>query len=561
MTADGLSRAAFVGRRTTLDQLLDFTSQRVPVVVDGDAGIGKSRLLAELATELNARGIDVIRVFGSSATSELPLMAFGHLLSETKSAGQPGQLALELMFALTTRAAAGPVALLVDDAPRLDTVGLALVVQLVRHGSLAVVLARRSTDELPASLADLVRNGELAIEHLRGLDLAESNHLAEAVAGGPISVGPRFPMWRITKGNPLLIRELVISALRRGTLSPAEPGFEWSAEAEPFADLVSTIRERIEFLSPQDRLALCRVALFGSLRSDRFDQIVTADTRERLEESGLISVENRGNRELVEIGHPLYAEAAMRTITADTIRHLTTDHAQLLGSTTLHTEDDVLQFALTSLRSGSTADVEILNTAAGLAIARGSMELAAMFATAANDTLPNAASLSLMRSIDSGDQRYTLRRLKAHLRRATGHRPSTSSSALSTPQSTTVRSLRRRSPAFGSARLVVISTACVEHRISSAMLTVGWPTWLTMRPAPSSRATSDVPPTPPGSCRHSDTDPSRQTSPRSYRSNPSVSRLHRLSAVRCNHFARPNGGSPIRLHLVRRTARLPPSCM
>lgn len=74
------SRWPFVGRVDELDRLTELIAQGAPVVVVGAPGVGKSRLVAEVADRAEAAGTVVTRILASEATRAIPYGALAPLL-------------------------------------------------------------------------------------------------------------------------------------------------------------------------------------------------------------------------------------------------------------------------------------------------------------------------------------------------------------------------------------------------------------------------------------------------------------------------------------------------
>ena len=70
----------FVGRDAELDQVMATLAARQGVVLAGDAGVGKSRLLAEAVERSTAAGLRVLLVRATRSSGVVPLGAFAPLL-------------------------------------------------------------------------------------------------------------------------------------------------------------------------------------------------------------------------------------------------------------------------------------------------------------------------------------------------------------------------------------------------------------------------------------------------------------------------------------------------
>ena len=139
--------AAFVGRVRELGELeraLDAAraGSGATVLVAGEAGIGKTRLVSELARRAHDAGFEILlgRAIDLVGT-ELPYQPFAEALRPLgdprqvgeRSAGSQLHVFENTLTLLTDRAAAAPVLLVLEDLHWADTSTLDLVVFLARN--------------------------------------------------------------------------------------------------------------------------------------------------------------------------------------------------------------------------------------------------------------------------------------------------------------------------------------------------------------------------------------------------------------------------------------------
>jgi pentatricopeptide repeat protein len=252
------ARGPLAGRRSELRRLLGVCSSVADgrgriVVLAGEAGIGKTRLAAELAVHAQRQGFDVLhgRAEREGVTPYQPFVeAIRHALRERPAAGcgidptlhpelaelarlvpelrptvapsdDPAHTDPELrrhrMFTavgavLSALVAERPLVLVLEDLQWADAATLLLLRHAVR-GSLAerlLIVATLRSDEPPradlrAVLLDLSADGRLERVALDGLTRDDT---AELVADGAVAAR----LWEQTGGNPFLIGELVDEA-------------------------------------------------------------------------------------------------------------------------------------------------------------------------------------------------------------------------------------------------------------------------------------------------------------------------------------------------------------
>ena len=192
------------------------------LVVVGEAGVGKTRLVAEAARAAEDRGL----VVGYSAclplTTSLPLdVVLGLLRGLGKPIRLPaGGLSQELFGDVVARlealAAAGPLLLCVDDLHWSDAATLELVHYcLARLSDLPIgwLMAARPDDAGAGLLAyRLERAGLVEQIDLAPLSVAETGSLAEAILGDDRAGEDLIEvLFARTNGNPLLCEQLLRS--------------------------------------------------------------------------------------------------------------------------------------------------------------------------------------------------------------------------------------------------------------------------------------------------------------------------------------------------------------
>ncbi|HEU4681137.1 MAG TPA: AAA family ATPase [Gemmatimonadales bacterium] len=314
-------RPPLEGRGLELRRLLETVAKSargpraVLLVVEGEAGMGKTRLLDELLTRLRLDGTPVaaaraveadraepwsgvlalargglIEAPGVSAGPPAALAAFAEVLPEWSerfrgavSAGQPYPFGRALAEVIRAAVEEQPVVIAVDDAQWLDqdsALSLGAILRDLAATPLTVVLAiapyppRPEFDELRVKIGHELGGDTV---RLRVLDRAALRHLAERMLPGYDPVALERVVRRVatdSSGLPLLAVELlraVALGLDLGTISGTWP--------EPFRTLdqslpghlpdavVAAIRIGVRRLSPPAQRVLVATAVLGDLVS------------------------------------------------------------------------------------------------------------------------------------------------------------------------------------------------------------------------------------------------------------------------------------------------------
>ncbi len=303
----------------TLQSLLEQVRQGhgQVVLLSGEAGIGKSRLAAEVKTQAQAHGFLVLQgtcfptdhaapyaplldLFGSVQTQEVlsrsitnreplarELVFFSPELvpfasDETRSPPPEPEAQKRRLFAALTQFFAGlaakqPVFLTVEDVHWSDETSLEFLHQLARrapHVPLLLVLTYRH-DEIPTRLRHWL--AQLDREHLAQefvlapLSKAEVEAMLAAIFAQP-GLAPPAPLdalYELTEGNPFFVEELLKSlSTAEVMVSAPEP---W--ERQPWAELriprsiQDTVEPRMERLSAAAR----QVVILAAVAGRRFD--------------------------------------------------------------------------------------------------------------------------------------------------------------------------------------------------------------------------------------------------------------------------------------------------
>ncbi|MFF5028799.1 LuxR C-terminal-related transcriptional regulator [Streptomyces collinus] len=363
----------FVGRETELAAFRTHLSADGvgALLVDGPAGVGKSRL-AEECLRLAARaGHRTERVSAGVGDAVLPLGALGHLLPPDAPGHHPARLFRTAMAAFDGRADGGRrrrAVIWVDDLPLLDNASAVLLGHLVRAGTVFLLGTVRS----PAPPSDVVDSFALG-DSTRRLEPAafgpeETAEVLRAALGGPVEHASVRTLADHSRGNLLLLRELVTGGLAAGRLvrdnglwrligSPAQP-----------PRLTAVVTNRLTALGARRRhvlelLALCGPLPLAALAGTRRQQ----EDVEALEEAGLVRVRTEGRRTVCALDHPLFGQVVRHGIPAD--RRLAVYRAQAARLAALgpRRREDALRLASWRLAAGMPVGLDVLLPAARIA--------------------------------------------------------------------------------------------------------------------------------------------------------------------------------------------------
>lgn len=327
------ARFGFVGRAAELETVgrvekQAFSEPRVQTVfVGGEAGIGKTSLIAATATRAHAAGAVVllghcdedltvpyqpwiqalshlVQHLGAECVDALSPMhrnalarlipALGDDAPSTGDAADSERLVLihAIEALLATTAADTPIVLVLDDLHWADAASLHVLRQIVASTPEMAVLmlcTYRHTDLAPehpltALLADLHRESGITRLRLAGLGDAETVDLVTAAAGHELdqaAVDLAHSLHRETDGNPFFTGELLQHLREAGAVQPDADGRFVVAGDLGATQLPPSIRDvvgrRVARLGPE----AARVLSLASVIGRDFDLQTLADVAER----------------------------------------------------------------------------------------------------------------------------------------------------------------------------------------------------------------------------------------------------------------------------------------
>lgn len=379
------------------------------VLVEGQAGIGKSRLLVEavrLATSaqvrvLSARGSQLERPFGFGAVRQLfepctsdPSVR-GTLLAGAASvatavfedvagvdATDSGSFAvLHGLYWLTVNlAAAGPLVICVDDIQWCDSASLRYLAYLVKRLEglpVLVVLALRTGEQHPddALLADIALDPSVTVLRPAPLSTEAAATLVRDRLGDGADAFVEV-CHRMTSGNPLLLRQL-LRALADEGVRPDVSHVD-TVRAVGSRAVSSLVMLRLRRMPPTVTAAARAVAVLGEAAD--LPTVAALAQQPEAEMATALDILSRSeiltdDRHLTFV-HPLVRDAVYDDLPVGE-RALHHDRAAQVLLEQGATPEQVAVHVLRAPRRGSAATVQLLRAAAGTAISRGASDAAA----------------------------------------------------------------------------------------------------------------------------------------------------------------------------------------
>ena len=367
----------FVGRARELEDVMSALTEpggRGAALV-GPAGVGKTRLADEVVDRLERTGCTVRRCYATVATSSIPFGAMAAMLPADMRTANPLGRAVEHLLTEPQ-----PLTIVVDDAHLLDDASIGLLHHVIRHGHARVLVTSR-----PGEHTELWQEGLLQRYPLGDLSAAESTELLERALDGPIDTRSSSLLWSGSAGNPLYLRELVVSGRAVGSLRDRDGIWSWHGAIELGGRLGELVQDNLGRLEPSHRHALELLAYSEPVELDLLASLVQEEALDDLETRALIRVESSGRRTVVRLGHPLYGSLLRATCPA--LRAQSHHRALAVGleATGARRREDLMRIATWRLDGGSPISLDLLAAAAEQAWAARDVTLADRLCRAAVD--------------------------------------------------------------------------------------------------------------------------------------------------------------------------------
>jgi DNA-binding CsgD family transcriptional regulator len=350
------------------------------IVAAGEAGVGKTRLALEALDQADPDRFLSRRAVATRATRSIPLGALAQLL--------PADLPSANLLRAATEALVGVgdprrLVLGIDDAHLLDDVSAALVHQLVRESAAFVLLTLRSGEPAADPITALWKERVIERFDLLPLSPLEVEQVLAAALGGQVDSTTTARLWRATRGNALLLRELVVAGLDQGALADPDGVWRWQGPWTMAPRLMELINARLERPN-QDELHVLELLAYGDpLGVDLLASLVPMPAIEALEAQGLLWVEQSRRRAQARPAHPLYVEALRRRCLGLRARARQQELAAATRRFGARRREDELRLAVWHMAIGGEAEPRMLVSGARQAWAAFDAPLAERLARAA----------------------------------------------------------------------------------------------------------------------------------------------------------------------------------
>jgi len=368
-----VQRWPIVGRRSELEVFEKALSpgNQAGLVIYGGAGVGKTRLADECRQQAAAAGHPTERVAGSRTTALLPLGAVVTLLADGLGRpGPDGQVDTLALFEQTRRALHARhhgrrLVTVADDVSQLDAASLALLGYLAAQETIFLIATVRTGEPAPDLVTSLWRDGRLERVDIGDLGRDHLDTLLHLALGGPIESGAGQEFWKVTRGNPLYVRELVLGALESRALVERAGVWHLEDRLPSTTRLRDLVEQRIGGLSAEARSVIELLALCQPLELDYLEAAAPFGVLESLERAGLVTIAVTDQE--VRLAHPLHGQVVRAAMPRSRARAILLAQADRLEAAAPASGPAALRIALWRLDAGGRPDPAVLVRGAHLA--------------------------------------------------------------------------------------------------------------------------------------------------------------------------------------------------
>ena len=392
----------FIGRDHITQFLLDRyrDADCGGVVLEGAAGVGKTRLADEFATAAtNARTNDVprvIRLVGSSATSTLPYAALAHVVSSSVDGVQQSTPDAHHYLAALGADTGMRTIIIADDIAHLDDASLLLLALAAGDKRAFVVGTLRSGAAQSSTLDTMRRSARMAAFEVPALDERDTLAAVETFLGAPLDPRSADRINELCAGNPLYLRELILHAQADGSLQRWPSGLYWLDPQSIPTQLLSLVGHRIGTHTDHHQSLPGLLAIANEATFDDLSRLGLLDEAADCERRGLVRVDRDGNELVARLAHPLHGEAIRASIGAFDERRLLQRAVHMVGGRPSPRVGDELRVAVWKLEAAEQPDVDVLLAGARQALAAGDLASALRLAGAVETIAPSIHSQQIV---------------------------------------------------------------------------------------------------------------------------------------------------------------------
>ncbi|MGW3318672.1 LuxR C-terminal-related transcriptional regulator [Streptomyces fungicidicus] len=352
---------AVTARQGELRAIGSALTDRGGILLTGTTGVGKTRLLAASLQRVAAEGRTVVAVGGAGGP-------------ETGCAENFCSLAECLDRLESVRRHSDPARRTVvgfDDAHLVEESAAHRLYRLTASGRVAVATTARRDAALPTGVDKLWV--ERLVERLEVRPFARDvvSSILHGRVGGPVDSATLERLWATTRGNALILHELVEYALTDGSLRRVDGRWHWDGlPARPPERLADIVLLRLRDLAPEEQELVNVLAVAGPVEYGLAERLGLARAAETLDGRDLVQIEYSGRRVGIRLTEPLTGAVVADRMSGLTAQRLRLQLADAIEATGARREDDVVRMATLRMAAGRVPEPAVLLAAARTAAHR-----------------------------------------------------------------------------------------------------------------------------------------------------------------------------------------------
>ncbi|MFD7169311.1 helix-turn-helix transcriptional regulator [Streptomyces violascens] len=323
--------------------------------------MGMTRLLGAALRQAEAQGHTVFSVGGIGGVGASAGVAFDTF-----------DTVLERLRRARRAEGSLPPVLGIDDAHLLDTAAATQLVSLAASRRVSVIAAVTREISPPVGIDILWLERHVERIDLTRFDRATLARVLRARLGGDVGATTLQRLWAVTRGHPLLLRELTEQSVSDDLLRRSGGVWRWSGLPGTLPRrLADVVLLRLRDLSVDEYELACLLAVAEPLEADLILQFGLSGAAESLHLRGLVSEERAGRRVQLRLSEPLSGYVLGSRMSNLTARRLRRQAADALISTGARREDDLLRIVTLRMDAGLVPAGEQLLGAALIALRQG----------------------------------------------------------------------------------------------------------------------------------------------------------------------------------------------
>src|SRR4051794_7977376 len=276
------------------------------IVLAGPAGAGRTRLAQEALALAERSGRPTRWAAGTSAAALVPLGALAHLFPTVDAASDPLVLLQRATLAIAGDGSGPAPVVGIDDVHLLDQLSITLLHQLAVRNAVTLVLTVRTDNAAPDPAVPLWKDGLATRIELHPLCRADSDGLISEVLGDDVETRTGERLWRLTRGNPMYLREVLEDGQRTGRLQQSGGLWRWEGAMNPSQRLGELVLAELGDLEADEWRALEVLATTEPVDGHRLLELSSPQAVASLERRGVVVEDVAGRSGQLRAAHPVY---------------------------------------------------------------------------------------------------------------------------------------------------------------------------------------------------------------------------------------------------------------